>query len=146
LAVVLLWQQLALVDADAGRRASVGAEQLGDDAGLLLVPVAGAAAARGVAGVPARHDGADARLGAAVVVVVGEEHGAEAVDAQLVLVAEVVADLLQAGAVEVAAPVGAGPAVRAVAAPDATLFVAGLELADALVADGEVELAVGADE
>src|SRR5439155_2376783 len=111
LAAVLLWQQRALVEADAGRAAKAGPQHLVDDARLLLVPVALALAAREVAVVAAGHHVADARLLVAVVVVVAQPDLAEAVDAALVVVAEVVGDQLQVLAVHVAPPDGAGPAV-----------------------------------
>ena len=71
-------QQRAFVEADAGRAAEAGAQHLVDDAGLLLVPVALARAARAVAVVAAGHHEADARLLVAVVVVVREPDFAEA--------------------------------------------------------------------
>src|SRR5947199_247829 len=82
------------------------------------------------------------RLLLPVVVVVGDEHGAEAVDARLVLVAEVVGDKLQVLAVEVAAPDGPRPAVGGVAPPDSPLAVGGPQPVYARVADAEVELVV----
>src|SRR5262249_50799745 len=130
---------------DAGRRAEVGAQDLGHHARLLLVPVALALAARPVAVVAARHHVADARLLVAVVVVVGDEHGAEAVHAGLGLVAGVVRDQLQLAAVQLAAPDGAGLAVGVVAAPDLLAALAA-QAADALVADAEIELVVRADQ
>src|SRR5262249_7960100 len=139
-------QQLALIDAHAGRRAEVGAEDLRHDAGLLLVPVRLAGAARVVAVVAAGDDVADARLLVAVVVVVADEDVAEAIDTRLVLVAEVVGDQLQVLAVEVAAPDGAGPAVGAVARPLAALAVGRLQAAHTRVTHREIQLHVGADE
>ena len=75
-----------------------------------------------------------------------DEDGAEAIDARLVLVAEVVGDQFQVLAVQVAAPDGAGLAVGVVARPLAALAVGRLQAVHALVADAEVELHVGADE
>src|SRR5262249_6328158 len=132
------------VDAHAGGRAEVGAQDLGHNAGLLLVPVRLAAAARPVAVVAAGHHVADARLLVAVVVVVGDEHGAEAIDAQLVLVAEVVGEQLQVLAARVAAPDRPRAAVGLVGGPLFAVLID--EPLHALVADAEVQLAVGADE
>src|SRR5205085_2155216 len=118
---------------DAGRRAEAGAHDLGDDARLLLVPVALAGAARMIAVVAARHHVTDARLLVAVVVVVRQEDAAETVNAALVVVAEIVGDQLQVLAVHVAAPDGAGPAVGVVAVPLSALAVARLQVLDARV-------------
>src|SRR5207249_4362611 len=142
---VLHREQVALVERDARRAALAGAQRLVDDPRLLLVPVGLARAARVVAVVAAGHHVADARLLVAVVVVVREPDFAEAIDAALVVVAEVVGDQFQVGAVEVAPPDGAGPAIGVVARPRAALAVAGLQVLHALVADGEVQLAVRAD-
>src|SRR5262249_56210312 len=98
-----------------------------------------------VAVVAAGHHVADARLLVAVVVVVGEPDFAEAVDAALVVVAEVVGDQFEVLAVHVAAPDGAGPTVGCVALPDAAFAVAGLQPVHARVADGEIELPVRPD-
>src|SRR5262249_43336126 len=145
LALVLLRQQRAFVEADAGRAAEARAQHLMNDPGLLLVPVALAGAARVVAVVAAGHHVADARLLVAVVIVVGEPDFAETVDAALVVVAEVVGDQFDVFAVHVAAPDGAGPAVGGVALPNAALAVAGLQPVHACVADGEIELPIRPD-
>ncbi len=145
LAVVFLRQQRAFVEADAGRAAEAGSQHFMNDARLLLVPVALAGAARVVAVIAAGHHVADARLLAAVVVVVGEPNFAETVDAAFVIVAEVVGDQFQVLAVHVAAPDGAGPAIGAVRLPLAALAVARLQPVHAGVADGEIELAVRPD-
>src|SRR5262249_4568524 len=113
-----LRQQRPFVEADPRRAAEAGAQHLVHDARLLLVPVALALAARVVAVVPARHHVADARLLVAVVVVVAQPDFAEAIDAALIVVAEVVGDEFEVLAVHVAAPDGAGPAVGRVALPD----------------------------
>src|SRR5262249_10322717 len=78
----------------------------------------------------------------AVVVVVAGEDRAEAIDARLVLVAEVVGDQFQVLAVEVAAPDRAGPAIGVVAGPLAALPVRRLQGVHAGFADAELELAV----
>src|SRR5260370_42390649 len=95
--------------------------------------------ARVVAVVAARHDVADARLLVAVVVVVGGEDGAEAIDARLVLVAEVMGDQFEVLAVQVAAPDGAGPAIGVVARPFPALAGAALEGLHALAAARAIE-------
>src|SRR5262249_9443888 len=140
-----LGEQRALVEADAGRAAEAGPQDLVDDARLLLVPVALALAARVVAVVAAGHHVANSSLLVAVVGVVAQPDLAEGVDAALVVVAEVVGDEFEAGAVHVAAPDGAAAAVGGVGDPLAALAVGGLQALDAGVADGEVELAVGPD-
>src|SRR5262249_26914007 len=144
LAAVFLRQQVALVEAHARRRTPVRAQQLGHYTRLFFVPVGLALAAGVVTIVAPGHDVADPRLVVAVVVVVADEHGAEAVGAGLVLVAEIVGQQLQVLAVQVAAPVGAGPAVGTVASPGAALLVH--QALYALVADGEVKLVVRSDE
>src|SRR5262249_6630576 len=67
------------------------------------------------------------------------------IDARLVVVAEVVGDEFQVGAVHVAAPDGAGLAVGVVRLPLAALAVGRLQSVHTLIADGEVKLAVRAD-
>src|SRR5262245_61327556 len=99
-----------------------------------------------VAVVAARHHVANPRLLAAVVVVVRDEDGAEAIDARLIVVAEIVGEQLQVLAVEVAAPDGAGPAIGVVRGPLAALAIGRLQVLDARVADREIELHVRADE
>src|SRR5262249_15941542 len=123
LAPILLRQQRAFIEADAGRAAEAGAQRLVDNARLLFVPVALAGAAWVVAVVAAGHHVADARLLAAVVVVVGEPDFAEAVHAAFVVVAEVVGNQFQVLAVDVAAPDGAGAAIGVVRFPLAALAV-----------------------
>ena len=118
----LLGEEFAFVDADAGGRACAGVEQVGHDAGVVLVPfgltlsvseapLAGLCARLapvcagdfvGVAEVAAFHDVVDADAAVAVVVVVGLPDGAEGVDGDLVVVAEVLGEGLEVGAVEVA--------------------------------------------
>src|SRR5262249_46855984 len=70
---------------------------------------------------------------------------AEAVDAALVVVAEVVGDQFEVLAVHIAAPDGPLLAVDGVAGELRALAVGGLQVLHALVADGEVKLAVRAD-
>src|ERR1700737_1953015 len=101
------------------------------------MPVALAWPARMVAVVASRHHVADARLLVAVVVIVRNEDGAEAIDARLILVAEIMGDQLQIFTVHVAAPDRAGPAIGVVRGPLAALTVRALQVLHALVADTE---------
>src|SRR5262249_44177703 len=146
LTLVLLWQQRAFVDAHAGGRAEVGTQDLRYDAGLFLVPMGLARAARVVAVIAAGHHVADARLLVAVVVVVRDEDVAEAIDARFVFVAEIVGDQFQVFAVHVAAPDGAGPTIGRIAGPLLALAVGGLQTLHTGIADAEVELHIGTDE
>src|SRR5438132_14175845 len=102
--------------------------------------------ARPVAVVAARHDETDACLLIAVVVVVRDEDVAEAVHTRLIFVTEIVSDQLQVLPIYVAAPDGAGLAIGVVSGPFAALAVGALQVLHALVADAEIELAVGANE
>ena len=110
------------------------------------MPVGLSWAARPITIIAARHDIANARLLCAVVVVVGDEDVAKAVNAWLVFVAEVVRDQFQVLAVEVAAPDGACLAVGVVGGPLAALAVGALQAMDARIADAEIEFTVRADE
>lgn len=116
------------------------------------MPVVVAAVSWPVAVVAAVHDVADSCLLVAIIVVVGGEHGAEAVDGGFVLVTEVVGKEFEVGAIGIASPHGACLAIGAVGAPDflarlrfLVLAVGREEVLDTLIADAEVELAIGAE-
>src|SRR5262249_38394148 len=109
-----LGKQLALVDADAAGGAAAGHEQIGDDARIALMPVgflprlarigrlvAGPVRALGadVAEVAAFHHVVDAHALVAVVVIVGLPGRPVGVGGDLVVVSEVLAERLEAGAV-----------------------------------------------
>jgi hypothetical protein len=143
LAAVFFRQQLALVDAHARGRAKVRSQDLGHDAGFFFMPVSLARPARMVAVVGAGQHLTDARLLIAVIVVVRDEDRTEAIDTGLVFVAEVVGDQLKIFAVLIAAPDRAGPAVGLVAGPGLAVLVD--QAGDPLIADTEIEPAVGTD-
>ena len=117
LTAVFLRQQIAFVDHHPGRRAAAGDEQIGNDAGVVLVPhltlhsvlhvgarvlVAHAGHLVGVTEVSAFHDVVDA-AGAGAVVVVRLPENAEGIDGDLPVVAEVVAQHFDPAAVQLAA-------------------------------------------
>src|SRR5207249_296512 len=79
LAPVFLRQERAFIDTHARRRAETGAEDFRHHARLLFMPMRLPGTARPVTVVSARHHVANARLLAAIVVVVRDEDVAEAV-------------------------------------------------------------------
>ena len=118
LAVEDFGQEVALVNADAGRRASAGLQQVGHDTGIVEVPVpvrdllldvrprggpTGAGDLVLEAVVAELHDVVDAHAFVTVVVVVALPDRAERIDRELPVVAEVPAKRLDVGAVELTA-------------------------------------------
>ena len=89
----------------------------------------------------AQHQ-ADPGLHIAIIIVVGDEQFAKAVDGGHVVVAEVVGQQLEVLAVGIAAPDGAGAAVCTVGVMDLALAVAAFQIAHAGVTDAEIEAAI----
>ncbi len=143
---VFLWKKRPFIDAHSGRRAEVGAQNFRHHAGLLFVPVGLTLAARVVAIIAAGHDVANARLLIAVVVIVGDENRAEAIDARLVFIAEIVGDQFEVLAIHVTTPDRAGAAIGVVAGPALAFAVGRLEIVHSLIANAKVELPIRADE
>src|SRR5262245_38601921 len=110
---------------------------------LILMPVMIAPVPRPIPIIAAIHHMANSCLLAAIVIVVGDEHGAEAVDRRFVLVAEVMGQEFQPTAIGVAPPDGACLTISLVGVPNLAVLI--LEVLHSLVADAEVELAIGAE-
>ncbi len=166
LAVEDAGEQIAFIDLHAGGAACAGEKHVRDDAGVVLMPVtlrdlafptdardlpAFAGHFVGVAVVAELHDVVDAHAFVAVVVVVGLPQGAEAIDGDFPVVAEVPGEHLDVAAIELAAEdhallVGAVVLIGALHAVDVGDEVAVLvaELF-AGVAKVEVEAAIGAE-
>ena len=160
-----LGQKHALVDADPGGRAAAGLQEVGHHAGVVLMPVperdlglqvraarlpAGPAPLVHVAIVAIFHHEVDPHSLVAVVVVVALPERAERVHRHLVVVAEVVAEHLEVGAVgpateDHALAVGLSTVVDRVAETIHHRLAVTVMDGPAGVAEVEVPAAVGAD-
>ena len=158
-------EERPLVDADPGRRSRAGLKEVGDDTGIVQVPMAlryfgleirprhlpaCSGALVDVAVVAPLHDEVDPHPLIAVVVVVALPERAVGIDRDFVVVAEVVAENLEVAAVGIAAehhplPVGLAAVVDDIPHPVDDRLA--LRIVDGVTGVAEVEIpaAVGAD-